>query len=86
MGLQLNPDVIVLDVGLPVLNGLEAGAQLRAQLPKTQLVFLTMNRDPDIIREAFRIGALGYVHKAEMGEELLPVIQKALEKPGCEEV
>jgi DNA-binding NarL/FixJ family response regulator len=84
MGVALRPDVIVLDVGLPILNGLEAGSRLKAQLPEVELVFLTMNRDPDISREAFRIGASGYVHKGEMGEALLPIIQKVLERPGAD--
>ena len=78
--LELKPDLVVLDVGLPLLNGLEAGRQLKAQLPGIKLVFLTMNRDPDIIREALRIGAAGYVLKDAMGEELLPVIQSALQQ------
>jgi len=79
MALELKPDLVVLDVALPFLNGLEAGRQLKAQIPGLKLVFVTMNRDPDIAREALRLGASGYVLKDEMGEELLPAIQNALQ-------
>src|SRR5271154_4980498 len=53
----LKPDVIVLDIGMPLVNGLEAGRQLKALLPATKLIFLTMNEDPDIAAEAMRCGA-----------------------------
>jgi DNA-binding NarL/FixJ family response regulator len=79
MALDLKPDLVLLDVGLPLLNGLEAGRQLKSRLPGVKLVFLTMNRDPDIAAEAFRIGASAYVQKDAMGEELLPAIQIALQ-------
>lgn len=78
---DLKPDLVVLDVGLPILNGLDAGRQLKLLMPGIKLVFLTMNRDPDIVREAFRIGASGYVLKDSMGEELLQVIQDAMGRP-----
>lgn len=78
MALDLKPDLVVLDLGLPLLNGLAAARQLKAQLPGVKLVFLTMNRDPEIACEAFRIGASGFVPKNLMGEELLPVIKNAL--------
>lgn len=78
---DLKPDLVLLDVGLPLLNGLEAGRELRKLMPATKLVFLTMNRDPDIAREAFRIGASAYVLKDAMGEELLQAIQGAMQRP-----
>jgi DNA-binding NarL/FixJ family response regulator len=78
---DLNPDLVVLDVGLPVLNGLDAGRQLKSLMPEIRLVFLTMNNDPDIAREAYRIGASGYVLKHAMGEELLQVIRDAMQRP-----
>lgn len=80
MAFDLKPDLVVLDVGLPVLNGLEAGRHLKARIPGVKLVYLTMNRDPEIAREAFFIGAAGFVFKDEMGEELLFVIQNALQR------
>ena len=54
---RLKPDVIVLDIGMPLLNGLEAGRQIKQMLPATKLVFLTMNEDSDLAAEAFRAGA-----------------------------
>jgi DNA-binding NarL/FixJ family response regulator len=77
---ELKPDLVVLDVGLPVLNGLDAGRQLKSSMPGIRLVFLSMNRDPEIAREAYRIGASGYVLKDAMGEELLHVIQDAMRR------
>ena len=61
--LDQKPDVVLVDVGLPLLNGLQAARELKKLCPKVKLVFLTMNPDPDIISEAFRIGASGYVMK-----------------------
>ena len=78
--LELKPDLVVLDLGLPLLNGLEAARQLKKQLPEIKLVFLTMTRDPDIAREAMRLGASGYVLKDAMGEELPKVLQNALQE------
>ena len=52
--LELKPDVIVADIGMPRLNGLEAGTQLQARLPAAKLIFLTVNEDPDIAAEAIR--------------------------------
>lgn len=60
---ELKPDVIVLDISMPLLNGLDAGRQLRATLPAVKLVYLTMNQDLDIVSEAFQIGASGFVLK-----------------------
>src|SRR6516162_2456995 len=76
---ELNPDLVLLDVGLPLLNGLEAGRKLMKLTPGVKLIFLTMNPDPDIASEAFRIGASGYVLKSAMGEELLPAIHSAMQ-------
>jgi DNA-binding NarL/FixJ family response regulator len=76
---ELKPDLVLLDVGLPLLNGLEAGRRLMKLMPRVKLFFLTMNADPDIAGEAFRIGASGYVLKSAMGEELLPAIQHAMQ-------
>src|SRR5271169_96383 len=57
----LNPDVIVIDIGMPRLNGLEAGRRLKQMMPAVKLVFLTMNVDPDLAVEAMREGASGYL-------------------------
>ena len=55
----LRPDIVVMDVAMPLLNGLDAARQLRQLMPKVKVIFLTMNEDPDIAAEAFRVGALG---------------------------
>ncbi|HET6205283.1 MAG TPA: response regulator transcription factor [Terracidiphilus sp.] len=78
---DMKPDVVLVDLGLPGLNGLEAGRELKKLMPGLKLIFLTMNRDPDIVQEAFRIGASGYVLKDAMGEELVPAIHDAMRQP-----
>ena len=72
------PDVIVLDVTMPRLNGLDAGRQVKAQLPRTKLVFVTMNEDPDLAAEAFRIGASAYLLKRSAASELLVAIREVM--------
>ena len=74
----LAPDVILLDVGMPLLNGLDAGRQLKAMLPKLKLIYLTMNPDCDLAIEAFRFGASAYLLKSAEGPELLQAIQDVL--------
>jgi DNA-binding NarL/FixJ family response regulator len=78
MALQLNPDVIVADIGMPLMNGLEAGLRLKQQMPATKLIFLTMNEDPDLAVEAMRSGACGYLLKTSAADELIRAIQLAL--------
>jgi DNA-binding NarL/FixJ family response regulator len=75
---QLNPDVIVLDIGMPQMNGLVAGQRLKELLPKTKLIYLTMNMDRDIAAEAFRVGASGYLVKSSAGTELVDAIRQTL--------
>jgi len=75
---QLKPDVVVLDIAMPQLNGLEAGDQIRHVLPATKLVFVTMNMSPEVAAEAFRRGASGYVVKSCGAEELVRAIRRAL--------
>ena len=58
---QLKPDVIVLDISMPILNGVEAARQIKQKLRNVKLVFLTMNEDPDLAAEAFRAGASAYL-------------------------
>jgi DNA-binding NarL/FixJ family response regulator len=74
----LNPDVIVLDVGMPIMNGLSAGQHLKKALPKVKLIYLTMNQDPDLAAEAFRLGASGYLLKNSAASELVYAIREAL--------
>jgi len=75
---ELKPDVVVLDVAMPQLNGLDAGDQIRHLLPATKLVFLTMNMSPEVAAEAFRRGASGYIVKSSAAEELVRAIRRAL--------
>src|SRR3981081_1468651 len=74
----LKPDVVVIDVGMPLLNGLDAGRELKKRLPNVKLIFLTMNEDPDLAVEAMKSGASGYLLKTSAGSELFSPIQEAL--------
>ena len=65
---RLNPDVVLLDVAMPLLNGLDAGRQLKAQRRSVKLIYLTMNPDPDLAGEALRLGASGYVLKSSAAQ------------------
>jgi DNA-binding NarL/FixJ family response regulator len=75
---KLKPDVIVLDIAMPVLNGLEAGRQLKERLWNVKLVFVTMNEDPDLAAEAFKSGASGYLLKRSAASELLTAIREVM--------
>ena len=75
---KLKPDVIVLDISMPHLNGLDAASKLLSRLD-VKLVFLTVNEDPDMVAEAFRIGAKGYLLKSSAASELFQAIQAVLE-------
>ena len=86
----LNPDVAVIDIGMPRLNGLEAGRRMKHTMPGIKLIFLTMNEDPDLAVEAMRGGASGYLLKTSAASELFHAIQAALKggtyvtPPDCE--
>ena len=75
---RLHPDVVLLDIAMPLLNGLDAGRQLRAQRRSVKLIYLTMNPDPDLAGEALRLGASGYVLKSSAFQELKQAINEAL--------
>ena len=75
---QLRPDVIVLDISMPLLNGLEAGRQVKQMLRDVKLVFLTMNEDADLAAEAFRAGASGYLLKRSAASELATAIHEVM--------
>ena len=75
---QLKPDVIVLDVAMPLLNGLEAGRQIKQVLRTVKLIYVTMNEDPDIAAEAFRAGASAYLLKRSTPVELLTAIREVM--------
>ncbi len=75
---ELKPDVVIVDIGMPQLNGLDAGDQIKHLLPATKLVFLTMNLSPEVAAEAFRRGASAYVVKCSAASELVRAIRRAL--------
>src|SRR5579862_6090061 len=74
----LRPDLIVLDISMPVLNGIEAAQRIRKNLPAVRLVFLSQHLDPAYLRQALRSGASGYVLKSESAEELNLAIDAAM--------
>src|SRR3982750_2602280 len=75
---DLNPNVIVLDVGMPNMNGLLAGQRLKQLMPSVKLIYLTMNQDPDVAAEAFRLGASGYLVKNSAASELVRAVRDAM--------
>lgn len=75
---RLKPDVIVVDIGMPLLNGLDAAQRVREQLPKVKVVFLTMQDDPNLAAAALEIGPVGFVLKHSAGSELLKAISEVL--------
>jgi len=76
---ELKPDVIVLDVAMPILNGLDAGRQAKTALPSVKLVYLTMNPDPEIAAEAFARGASGYLLKTCASSEMVQAVREVLQ-------
>jgi DNA-binding NarL/FixJ family response regulator len=72
------PDVIVLDISMPRLNGIDALRQLRSKMPDLKFVFLTVNEDPDIAAQAINLGASGYLLKSSAAGELFTAIERAL--------
>jgi DNA-binding NarL/FixJ family response regulator len=75
---ELQPDLILLDIGLPTLNGIEAARRIRKVSPTSKILFVTENRSTDILEEALSTGAGGYVVKSDAGSELLPAIEAVL--------
>jgi DNA-binding NarL/FixJ family response regulator len=75
---NLEPDVVLLDIGMPVLNGLDAGKQLKALLPAVKLVYLTMVTDPQVALEAFDRGASGFLLKTCVADEVVSAVREAL--------
>jgi DNA-binding NarL/FixJ family response regulator len=76
---ELRPDLILLDIGLPGLNGIEAGRQILKIIPESKIVYLTQETSADVVREAFNVGARGYVVKSQAGRELLEAIDAVLQ-------
>jgi DNA-binding NarL/FixJ family response regulator len=75
---RLQPDIIVLDIAMPELNGLDAARHLKSSMPKLKIIFMTMNEDPDMVGEAFRAGASAFLLKQGAALELTDAIEKVL--------
>jgi two-component system response regulator DegU len=75
--MELKPDVLVLDISMPVMNGIETARRLKEAGSETRIVFLTVHDDPDFVREALEVGALGYVIKLRIASDLVAAIKKA---------
>jgi len=76
---ELQPDLIVLDIGLPKLNGIEAARRIRKLVPNSKILFLTQESSDDVVQEAFNLGARGYVVKIHAGTELLAAVETVLQ-------
>jgi DNA-binding NarL/FixJ family response regulator len=75
---ELKPDIVILDLNMPLLNGLDAGQEMKKLLPKTKLIVLTMNEDPEVASKALRQWASGYLLKKSAGVELQKAILAVL--------
>jgi len=75
---RLHPDVVILDISMPVLSGIDAAKQMRKQGSKAGIVFLTVHEDTDILAAAKAAGGKGYVVKSRLGTDLIPAIKDAL--------
>jgi len=75
---RLQPDLILLDIGLPTLNGLDAARRIRTLSPTSKIVFVTQESSADVVQEALNIGASGYVAKADAGRELIAAVTAVL--------
>jgi DNA-binding NarL/FixJ family response regulator len=75
---ELKPDLILLDIGLPTLNGIDAARQIRELVPDSRIIFLSQESSPDVVEEAFSLGARGYVVKVRAGSELLAAVESVI--------
>lgn len=75
---ELQPDLILLDIGLPTFNGMEAARRIRTLSPQSKIIFVTQESAPDIVEEAVVLGAKGYVVKTRVGSDLLTTVDVVL--------
>ena len=75
---ELKPQLILLDIGLPSLNGLEAARRIREHIQDTKILFVSQERSADVVEESFRVGGCGYVCKSDAGNELLIAVDVVL--------
>ncbi len=76
---ELKPDLILLDIGLPSLNGIEAARQIRSLSPGSKILFLSQQSSADFVQEALELGALGYVVKIRAGSHLLSAVEAVMD-------
>jgi DNA-binding NarL/FixJ family response regulator len=76
---ELRPDIVVLDIAMPLLNGLDAARQLQHLMPEVKIIFLTVSEDTDLAAEAFRAGASGYLLKNSAAAELIEAIEEVFQ-------
>jgi len=76
---ELQPDLLLLDIGMPNLDGIKAATQIRSIAPESRILFVSGNTDPDIVQSALSYGAAGYVCKSAINQELLPAIEAVFE-------
>jgi DNA-binding NarL/FixJ family response regulator len=76
--IELRPDLILLDIGLPKQNGLEAARQIRKLAPESKIIFVTQESSPEVLQKAFGLGASGYVVKTRAGSELLAAVETVI--------
>jgi DNA-binding NarL/FixJ family response regulator len=75
---ELKPDLILLDIGLPTLNGIEAGRRIRKTVPEAKIIFLSQESSADVVQEALALGACGYVVKTRAASELLTAVESVI--------
>jgi len=75
---ELRPDLIVLDIGLPILNGIEVAREIRSRVPESIIIFLTQESSADVVQKAFSVGARGYVAKINAVSDLLAAVDEVL--------
>jgi DNA-binding NarL/FixJ family response regulator len=75
---ELKPDLVLLDIGLPTINGIEAARQIRKLSPESKIVFLSQETSADVVEEALSTGAWGYVVKAKAASQLLTVVEAVI--------
>jgi DNA-binding NarL/FixJ family response regulator len=76
---ELQPDLVVLDIGLPGINGLEAARRIHKSCPASKILFLSLESDTNVVQESLRVGALGYVDKKKAEVDLLAAVQAVCE-------
>jgi two-component system nitrate/nitrite response regulator NarL len=76
---KLQPDLILLDIGLPSLNGIEAARRIRKLAPRSKIVFLSLESSPNVVQGALSLGAMGYVAKPNAGRDLLAAVETVVQ-------